>query len=149
MKIFLQKGGIRYYQRQAPLWMIINLFNNRCWCGKPHSQFDQFQRKYCTAKHSTWWTWTFNCYWDSFRMMIYRMQKFTCQECGFKIKRTENSVSKCDWEIDHIKAIKLGGMCFDTENVQLLCKNCHKKKTGIDIKKITLEKKHQTVLFPL
>lgn len=44
-------------------------------------------------------------------------------------------------EIDHIKAIALGGSPNDINNLQPLCIKCHKKKTKKDIKKITAIRK--------
>ena len=48
-------------------------------------------------------------------------------------------------EIDHIKAVCLGGDMWDEENLRALCIDCHKKKTKSDLKylkKIRDNKKH-------
>lgn len=39
-------------------------------------------------------------------------------------------------EIDHIKAIALGGPQLDLDNLQVLCHDCHATKTGIDRRNI-------------
>lgn len=148
-KFIPQDPGIRYVKRKPPLWMIMNLRDSKCWCGKPKELWDQFQRKYCCGNHAEWWFYYFRAYWDSFRRMVYREEKFTCQECGLKIKEKENDIPKCDWEVDHILAISLGGDCYDRENVRLLCRKCHNAKTGIDLRKLSLKKKNQTVLLPI
>lgn len=144
----LQESGIRYERRQAPLWMYMNLRSEKCWCGKPKDQWDQFQRKYCCHKHAEWWFWYFRAYWNSFRMMIYRMFKFTCQKCDFKIKEKENDFMRSDWEVDHIIPISMDGMCYDLENIQLLCRKCHNKKTGEDLRKLKLKRNKQEILLP-
>ena len=50
----------------------------------------------------------------------------TCLNCG----------STKILEVDHIIPIALGGSKEDIENMQVLCKNCHKKKTAKDLMKI-------------
>lgn len=148
-KLELQQAGIRYQKRQPPIWMIMNMKDGKCWCGKSKKLWETQRRKYCCGNHASWWFWYFRAYWDSFRRMVYREENFTCQECGFKIKEKENNIPRCYWEVDHIIAISLGGMCYDRENVQLLCKECHNNKTGNDLRKLSLKKKKQMVLIPL
>ena len=46
-------------------------------------------------------------------------------------------------EIDHIKAVALGGEMWDKKNLQVLCNFCHRKKTKEDIKKIKIMKKQE------
>jgi len=41
-------------------------------------------------------------------------------------------------EVDHIKAVALGGAMWDENNLQTLCKECHKLKTRKDRKKISI-----------
>ena len=145
----LQKEGIKYELRQPPLWMRQNLHDGNCWCGKPKELWEKFQRKYCSRKHANWWFYHIRCYWNAFRIEIYNRDDYTCQECGFKIKQSERDYSHASWEVDHIKAICLGGMCYDIENVRTLCQKCHRLKTTKDIRKLTLKKKKQEVLIPL
>lgn len=70
--------------------------------------------------------------WSSIRLEAFKRDDYTCRECGF------NGTSK-ELEGDHIKAIALGGDEFDLENVQTLCKKCHKCKTRRDMFKIRLK----------
>ena len=44
-------------------------------------------------------------------------------------------------EVDHIKAVALGGSMWDRKNLQVLCNVCHKLKTKEDMKKIKQYKK--------
>jgi len=47
------------------------------------------------------------------------------------------------FEIDHKKAVALGGDMFDEKNLQVLCYTCHKEKTKEDMKKIVLLRKKE------
>ena len=76
-------------------------------------------------------------YWDGFRMQVIRQDKFTCQECGLKTKKDDSK-----FDVDHIIAISLGGMCYDLENVRTLCRDCHHIKTSQDMKHLKRERRH-------
>lgn len=119
--------GLRYEFKQPPLFMTMNLWEGKCWCGKSKDQFAPYQRKYCCGHHSFLWFYHIRCYWSQFRYLRIKIDNFTCQMCGNKF---END-TKLD--VDHIIAITLGGECFDVENVRTLCKECHKKKTAKDM----------------
>ena len=135
-ELIIHQDGIRYEQRQPPIWMQINITNKKCWCGKP---FKWPRRKYCSDKHSSWWWWHINAYWGSFRTEIIRADNFTCQGCGFKTKH--NLDGEAMFDVDHTKAISLGGACYDVSNVRSLCEKCHKKKTKEDMKKLSFYRK--------
>jgi len=47
------------------------------------------------------------------------------------------------FEVDHIKAVALGGDMFDEKNLQVLCYTCHKDKTKTDVKKIAELRKRE------
>ena len=47
------------------------------------------------------------------------------------------------FEVDHIKAVALGGDMFDEKNLKVLCYPCHKEKTKEDAKKIALLRKKE------
>src|SRR3990167_3181501 len=147
------ESGIRYQARQAPLWMYKNRFYGKCWCGKP---IGKGLRKYCCSLHADIWNWRIECYWNSFRHIICKRDNGICQECNrvvFKMSKKFNlfqlsGMTVYDWEVDHITAISLGGKCYDPLNVRLLCRDCHNKKTGSDLKKLALRRKNQTQLTP-
>ena len=134
----LQEPGIRYQNRQPPLWMKLNLHDGLCWCG---NSFKWPKRKYCSNEHADWWYYYIRSYWESFRLEIIRACNYTCKLCG---RTREGDTSY--FEVDHELAIVNGGMCFDTENVRPLCVECHKKKTAKDIKLMVLNKKHLQTL---
>lgn len=147
----LQESGKRYDIRQPPLFMIRNMWEGKCWCGKPKSQFEKHMRKYCCNKHSSIWYYSIRSFWDSFRLERIRIDKFTCVECGFSTRTTDLILndedeprvrgSDSEFQVDHIIAIVNGGDCFDIENVRTLCVNCHKVKTANDIRKKFVRKK--------
>lgn len=63
---------------------------------------------------------------------------------GYKedyIKSRINQWLKSQLDADHITPIALGGEEWDMNNIQTLCKQCHKNKTRKDIKKISSERK--------
>jgi len=44
-------------------------------------------------------------------------------------------------EVDHIKAVALGGKMWDKKNLQVLCNECHKVKTKEDMNKIKFHRR--------
>jgi len=44
-------------------------------------------------------------------------------------------------EVDHIKAVALGGKMWDKKNLQVLCSDCHKIKTKDDMNKIKFHRR--------
>jgi|TARA_B110000858_G_C17803701_1_gene476707 hypothetical protein len=57
----------------------------------------------------------------------------------WKCKHCSNILDEC-YEIDHIICVKDGGT-NDVSNLQALCPNCHRKKTGKDIQKLKITEK--------
>lgn len=140
-----QQAGIRYQQRQAPFFMYENLYRGKCWCGKPKGEFDPLQHRYCCTLHANLWYFTLECYWPAFRHVICMRDRGYCQECRVQVVKfyrgeelwNDNYFHGTDlmeWDADHVLAISLGGMCFDSRNVRTLCDACHKEKTSSDIK---------------
>ena len=56
---------------------------------------------------------------------LMKMQKGKCRECGLTFTNSDK------WEVDHIKPLSLGGS-DQYNNLQLLHKHCHDKKTTRD-----------------
>lgn len=52
-----------------------------------------------------------------------------CAECDRHALVTPGEV------VDHVKELKDGGDPWDVDNLQTLCKECHSKKTGEEVKK--------------
>lgn len=141
----LQKVGIRYQNRQPPLWMRMNMHNGKCWCGK---SFKWPRRKYCCDTHANLWFYSIRAYWEGFRLQVIRRDNFTCQECGLNSKCPKCVTNSCEhdkddtkFDVDHIQAISLGGMCYDLENVRTMCRGCHHKKTSQDMKHLKRERR--------
>lgn len=45
------------------------------------------------------------------------------------------------FDVDHKLAVALGGDMWDAENLQVLCTDCHKEKTKLDMKKIKAKRR--------
>ncbi|MCI4337143.1 MAG: HNH endonuclease [Thermoplasmata archaeon] len=61
-------------------------------------------------------------FWDSARRYVMRRDRYTCQGCGIRARRR--------WlEVDHIQEIARGGPSLEYENLQTLCRACHRTKT--------------------
>lgn len=73
------------------------------------------------------------------RAMLFDRDKGYCYGCG---------VYSEDWQADHILPVYLGGSACGLENMQTLCKDCHKQKTYTDshIDAISL---HASCIFDL
>lgn len=102
-----------------------------CHCGK---LFKWPRRKYCSDECSDEWNFKLTSYWSGHKDHFISQQKivrkqnwnqyYACEECNFETNSPE---------VDHIIAIILGGHPWDYRNLQLLCSECHKKKTKSDI----------------
>lgn len=103
-----------------------NLRAGKCFCGKPKKDFDKYQRKYCTSRHSSEW-YSRNLSMGQHRdRFLFKHGNF-CDGCSKKVE------SSYDMEMDHVIAIILGGHPWDERNLQALCSTCHKKKTRQDL----------------
>lgn len=60
--------------------------------------------------------------WKSLRRFVLRRDRYTCQEC----RRFGN-------EVDHIVPIVQGGEIWSEDNLQVLCKSCHSRKTAKEV----------------
>ena len=121
--------------RDPPVWMIINLFKHKCWCGRPKSEFEFGQRKYCTWEHYYLWAYAFFVPWTVLRDQIIKRDNHACVLCG----RTNIG----GLEVDHIRAKCLGGDPWDEDNLRTLCHSCHKKKTKQDMHELKMAQKGQ------
>ena len=71
----------------------------------------------------------------SFRLNLFLKRKGTCAACSQKIEAGKA------WDIDHILPLALGGT-NERENLQILCKPCHRAKTKkADIPRIAKTKR--------
>ena len=69
------------------------------------------QRKeiYCTRK------------WRRLRLALIQAANYLCQECG-------KAVPDSYFEIHHIQPINDGGEIWDTDNLIVICKTCHRRE---------------------
>jgi len=71
----------------------------------------------------------------SFRLNLFLKRKGTCTSCSQKIDAGKA------WDIDHILPLSLGGT-NEPNNLQILCKPCHRSKTSqSDIPRIAKTKR--------
>lgn len=144
-------GRRRESNRTPPLWMAINMFWGRCWCGRPRDQWEPLQRKYCCYEHARFWTYYIHAYWQFYREVLVRAVAM-CEKCGRKFPPTVTA--SYDWgdtynyhegemEVDHIQAISLGGEMWDSNNHRVLCRPCHKSKTREDVRKLAARRRTQ------
>ena len=98
-------------------------------CGKPKSEWKNGRRKYCSD--DCWWKYQ-ECFktWTAIRKEVLKRDNNKCVLCGY------NKVL----EIDHIKAVVNGGEMWNYDNLRTLCKDCHNKKTGKDMKQRNFNK---------
>jgi len=82
-------------------------------------------RKYCSGKCSLKYQECFKS-WASYKKEVIAERGHKCEKCLDEKK---------DLEFDHITAIINGGDMWDKTNLQLLCRQCHAKKTVADMRR--------------
>ena len=126
---------VRTSKKTPPLWMLINLQQAKCWCGRPKKLFAPYQRKYCKEAHALMWAEYINPTWNNVRHVIMHRDDLRCAECGHQ-----------SWnnEVDHIipKAID-PDLFWETTNLRVLCYRHHKEKTAKDRKDIAIKNKRK------
>ena len=103
-------------------------------CGKP---IPPNHRYYCSDTCRKLFHIKYKDYisWKELRRKVLERDNYTCVICG---KPAE--------EVDHIAPVSMGGAMFDMNNLQSLCKQCHKEKTIEDRRKLTLAQKLKYVI---
>ena len=93
-------------------------------------------RKYCG---DDCWAKYQQCFltWGMHKKNIIKERGHRCEKCGVEGKPIE---------LDHITAIINGGDMWNKENLQLLCHQCHNKKTGADMRRRNAGGAEQTLL---
>lgn len=127
-----------YYKsttRVPQLWMVLNRFNNQCWCNKPKNEWEKGRRKHCSERCSLIWAYGMRASWGILRDTIVREAGNKCELC---------SSEKGTMEVDHIEARCLGGDPWGSWNLRSLCHKCHAEKTKQDMAKLrTLKAKNK------
>lgn len=78
--------------------------------------------------------------WEALKAKVLAKANYTCQKCGYQaFTQTIGPDGQAYWvgvpdhlEVDHIQARALGGK-DEEKNLQVLCKQCHRKKTNKDV----------------
>ena len=124
---------IRAGRKTPPLWMVINLSRKLCWCGKPKKLWDKYRRKFCSKLHADTWHYHVIPWWPTMRSVILERDDGKCSVCGHR---------SWDNDVDHIvpKATDLDMFWYE-DNLHVLCKKCHYRKTGKDIRNINIKKR--------
>jgi 5-methylcytosine-specific restriction endonuclease McrA len=93
---------------------------HKIWLGKKHKP-ESIEKMRAKARNRVkigaygahWW-----------RNQVIQKQNYTCQKCGMQ------DYTKGFMEVDHIKSqVSFPELSRDLENGQVLCPNCHKRKT--------------------
>jgi len=80
------------------------------------------------------------------RKATFKRDNYTCVKCGRGVEhKSDPAKPYLDGDADHIEPIALGGDQWDLDNLQTLCRECHKKKTREDIRRIA-RKRHDEKL---
>ena len=69
------------------------------------------------------WRFRGRYFWDAARTYVIHRDRFTCQHC--RIRRRVG-----DLDVDHIVELARGGPSLSYENLQTLCRTCHRAKTS-------------------
>ena len=64
-------------------------------------------------------------HWYRIRKFILARDKYTCSICRVR-------TYKRNLDVDHIIPVRMGIDPFDKNNLRLLCKECHKRKTALE-----------------
>ncbi len=76
--------------------------------------------------------------WRRLRDSFIRMHPL-CAECDRHALVTPGEV------VDHVKELKDGGDPWDVDNLMTLCRSCHQKKTGEEVKKRSRNKGFKSI----
>lgn len=96
-------------------------------CAKEKKDFEPLRRQYCSQNCADKYS---DCFmsWSRMREIIFKRDGLKCKICNIEYTKK--------WlDIDHIIPLISGGKMWDINNLQVLCKECHKKKTRTDLKK--------------
>lgn len=105
-------------------------------CGKPGCPELVSDSRYCTdhtgvAKQADCWRGTaasrgYDSEWRRVRLLALQRDKYLCQHC-LKADRITPAL-----DVDHIMSLAVGGDRLSLDNLQSLCRACHRTKTVAD-----------------
>jgi 5-methylcytosine-specific restriction endonuclease McrA len=76
---------------------------------------------YCSRRCQ--WKFQGRYFWDAARTYVIHRDRFTCQTCRQRLRVAQ-------LEVDHRLEIARGGPSLEYENLQTICRRCHRAKTG-------------------
>lgn len=98
-------------------------YNRHHYCFVCGRKLRKRQSFVCSPECNKQLNWMLSIFkWYVIRRMVLVRDKLICQMCGRKLSIDEA-------EVDHIIPISRGGHPFRLENLQTLCKECHRLKT--------------------
>ncbi|MFZ1022589.1 MAG: HNH endonuclease signature motif containing protein [Thermoplasmata archaeon] len=89
-------------------------------CVECRTELPSRRTPYCSRRCR--WRFQGHYFWDAARTYVLHRDRFRCRQCGSRFRVRE-------LEVDHILEIGRGGAPLDYENLQTLCRSCHREKT--------------------
>jgi len=123
------------------------LDNNCCpICGLPEKEWKRrTDWRCCSVECTKKFSEVVVFIWQYFKEEVFERDNYKCVKCGFAPTREtyEKKIIPDTSKLigDHIIPIAIDGEEYDLDNVQTLCKKCHKVKTKEDLRKIALYRK--------
>lgn len=88
------------------------------------------------------WKFQGRYFWDAARTFVIHRDRFTCQQCRRRYRVAE-------LEVDHRLEIGRGGPALEYENLQTLCRACHRAKTAAFLRTRARTRRTPEVARPL
>lgn len=103
-------------------------------CCTPECRYEYYRRT------GTWW--------ETLRFEVAEAAGYRCAQCDRDCRKVIFGRSWYDGVVDHIVPIALGGDEFDRANLQLLCPDCNRAKTRVDIAAIAAVRRENKRIIP-
>jgi 5-methylcytosine-specific restriction endonuclease McrA len=89
-------------------------------CVECRVELPSHRQAYCSRRCR--WRFHGHYFWDAARTYVLHRDRFRCRQCKgrFRVRQLE---------VDHIVEIGRGGAPLDYDNLQTLCRACHREKT--------------------
>ena len=90
-------------------------------CVECAAPLDSRRTPYCSRNCQ--WRFQGRYFWDAARTYVLHRDRFVCQQCRRKFRVAQ-------LEVDHRLEIARGGPSLEYENLQAICRPCHRAKTA-------------------
>jgi 5-methylcytosine-specific restriction endonuclease McrA len=94
-------------------------------CVECSTELPTRRTPYCSRRCR--WKFQGRYFWDAARTYVIHRDRFTCQTCRQRLRVAQ-------LEVDHKLEIARGGPSLEYENLQTICRRCHRAKTGAFLK---------------